>query len=47
MKYSAQDFDLMPYITVGENVGKFLSNFYPEAKQQRIDELLELVDMVE
>lgn len=47
MKYLAQDFDLMPYITVGENVGKFLSNFYPEAKQQRIDELLELVDMVE
>jgi len=47
MKYLAQDFDLMPYITVGENVGKFLSNFYPEAKQQRIDELLELVDMFE
>lgn len=47
MKYLAQDFDLMPYVTVGENVGKFLSNFYPEAKQKRIDELLELVDMVE
>jgi iron(III) transport system ATP-binding protein len=28
MKYLAQDFDLMPFITVGENVGKFLSNFY-------------------
>ena len=27
MKYLAQDFDLMPFITVGENVGKFLSNF--------------------
>ena len=47
MKYLAQDFDLMPYVTVGENVGKFLSNFYPEAKQKRIDELLELVDMFE
>lgn len=46
MKYLAQDFDLMPFITVGENVGKFLSNFYPKEKQQRIDELLELVDMV-
>jgi ABC-type sulfate/molybdate transport systems ATPase subunit len=41
----AQDFDLMPFITVGENVGKFLSNFYPKEKQNRIDELLELVEM--
>lgn len=47
MKYLAQDFDLMPFITVGENVGKFLSNFYPVEKQQRIDELLELVEMTE
>lgn len=47
MKYLAQDFDLMPFISVGENVGKYLSNFFPEEKQQRIDELLELVDMVD
>ena len=47
MKYLAQDFDLMPFITVGENVGKFLSNFYPKEKQHRIDELLELVEMTE
>jgi ABC-type sulfate/molybdate transport systems ATPase subunit len=47
MKYLAQDFDLMPFITVGENVGKYLSNFFPEEKQKRIDELLELVDMVD
>lgn len=47
MKYLAQDFDLMPFITVGENVGKFLSNFYPKEKQNRIDELLELVEMTE
>ncbi len=26
IKYLAQDFDLMPYTTVEENVGKFLSN---------------------
>ncbi|MBP9793694.1 MAG: ABC transporter ATP-binding protein [Flavobacterium sp.] len=45
IKYLAQDFDLMPYITVAENVGKFLSNFYPEQKQQRIAELLEVVEM--
>jgi ABC-type Fe3+/spermidine/putrescine transport system ATPase subunit len=47
MKYLAQDFDLMPFITVGENVGKYLSNFFPEEKQQRINELLELVDMID
>lgn len=47
MKYLAQDFDLMPFITVGENVGKFLSNFYPEEKQQRIDALLDLVEMTD
>ncbi|ESU22223.1 multiple sugar-binding ABC transporter, ATP-binding protein [Flavobacterium enshiense DK69] len=47
MKYLAQDFDLMPYITVAENVGKYLSNFYPEEKKQRIQELLEIVEMTE
>lgn len=45
MKYLAQDFDLMPYITVAENVGKFLSNFYPEQKKARIEELLRVVEM--
>jgi len=47
MKYLAQDFDLMPYITVAENVGKFLSNIHPEEKQQRIHELLGIVEMQE
>ncbi|MCL9769789.1 ABC transporter ATP-binding protein [Flavobacterium sp. HXWNR69] len=47
MKYLAQDFDLMPYITVAENVGKYLSNFYPEKKKARIAELLEIVEMTE
>ncbi|VXB51961.1 ABC transporter ATP-binding protein [Flavobacterium sp. 9AF] len=46
MKYLAQDFDLMPYTTVAENVGKFLSNFYPEEKNERINELLEVVEMI-
>lgn len=45
MKYLAQDFDLMPFITVAENVGKYLSNIYPEQKKQRIAELLEIVEM--
>ena len=47
MKYLAQDFDLMPFVSVAENVGRFLSNFYLEEKKNRIDELLELVDMKE
>ena len=47
MKYLAQDFDLMPFITAGENVGKFLSNFYPEQKKERIAELLTIVEMSE
>ena len=47
MKYLSQDFDLMPYITVAENVGKYLSNVNLEKKQQRIQELLEIVEMSE
>ncbi|WP_445718862.1 ABC transporter ATP-binding protein [Flavobacterium sp.] len=47
MKYLAQDFDLMPFITVAENVGKYLSNFFLDAKQARISELLEIVEMTE
>jgi ABC-type sulfate/molybdate transport systems ATPase subunit len=47
MKYLAQDFDLMPFITVAENVGKYLSNFFPEEKKARIAELLEIVEMTE
>ncbi|MBL0012788.1 MAG: ATP-binding cassette domain-containing protein [Flavobacterium sp.] len=47
MKYLAQDFDLMPYITVAENVGKYLSNVNMKAKKARISELLNLVEMSE
>ena len=46
MKHVSQEFDLMPYTTVSENVGKFLSNFYPEEKQRRIQELLEVVELM-
>jgi ABC-type Fe3+/spermidine/putrescine transport system ATPase subunit len=47
IKYLAQDFDLMPYITVEENVGKFLSNIYMAEKTTRINELLAMVEMKE
>lgn len=45
MKYLAQDFDLMPFITVEENVGKFLSNTNPVQKAARVAELLDMVEM--
>ncbi|MDX1753546.1 MAG: ABC transporter ATP-binding protein [Salinimicrobium sediminis] len=47
MKYLTQDFDLMPPLSVAENVGKYLSNAYPRKKQQRVNELLGLVEMRE
>ncbi|WKW47317.1 ABC transporter ATP-binding protein [Myroides sp. JBRI-B21084] len=47
IKYLAQDFDLMPFVSVEENVGRFLSNFYLKEKKQRVAELLELVGMTE
>ncbi len=47
MKYLAQDFDLMPFITVAENVGKYLSNVNPKKKKERIAELLAIVEMTE
>lgn len=45
MKYVAQEFDLMPFTSVSENIGEFLSNFYPEEKQKRIKELLNVVEL--
>lgn len=47
MKYVAQEFDLMPFTSVTENVGKFLSNFYPEEKKDRVAELLDVVELTE
>lgn len=47
MKYVAQEFDLMPYITVEENIGKHLSNFFPEEKKERVQELLEVVELID
>ncbi len=45
MKTVSQEFDLMPFTTVENNIGKFLSNFYLEEKQQRIDELVNVVEL--
>jgi len=45
IKHVAQDFDLMPFISVSENIKKFLSRFYPEESQKRTDQLLEVIEM--
>ncbi|MBU2525339.1 MAG: ABC transporter ATP-binding protein [Bacteroidetes bacterium] len=47
IKYLSQEFDLMPFTTVAENIGKYLSPFYPENKQRRIEELIHVVDLDE
>ncbi|GAA4801605.1 ABC transporter ATP-binding protein [Litoribaculum gwangyangense] len=47
MKYVSQEFNLMPFITVAENIGKHLSNFFPEEKKARTAELLEVVELTE
>ncbi|WP_052252132.1 ABC transporter ATP-binding protein [Kaistella solincola] len=47
MKLVAQNYDLMPYSTVSENVGKFLSNINLEEKKQRVEELLDVVGLME
>lgn len=44
-KYVPQNFDLMPYITVAENISKFLSRFYPEESERRTNELLDVIEM--
>lgn len=46
MKYLPQDFDLMPYTTVEENIGKYISG-QDKNKSKRIKELLKVVDMGE
>jgi ABC-type Fe3+/spermidine/putrescine transport system ATPase subunit len=45
MKYVTQEFDLMPFTTVEENIGKYLSNFYPKEKQIRTKELIKVVEL--
>lgn len=45
IKYLAQDFDLMPYATVAENLHKFLSAAEPEETNARIAELLSTMDL--
>mmetsp|Transcript_13121 Transcript_13121/g.19807 ORF Transcript_13121/g.19807 Transcript_13121/m.19807 type:complete len:316 (+) Transcript_13121:22-969(+) len=45
MKYLSQGFDLMPFISVAENIQKYLSRLEPETTAARTAELLEVVEM--
>jgi ABC-type sulfate/molybdate transport systems ATPase subunit len=47
IKYLAQDFDLMLPLSVADNIGKYLSNQYPQKKKKRIKELLKVVEMTD
>ncbi|MDR6299749.1 ABC transporter ATP-binding protein [Mesonia maritima] len=45
MKYLAQEFDLMPFTSVKENIEKFLSRQHQNKNNKRTKELLEVIDM--
>ena len=45
MKLVAQEFNIMPFTTVAENLGSHLSGLDEEKDKKRIDELLEVVEM--
>ncbi|SEF69766.1 ABC-type Fe3+/spermidine/putrescine transport systems, ATPase components [Halpernia humi] len=47
IKMVAQTYDLMPFATVAENVGKFLSNINLKEKKEKVRQLLEVVGMTE
>lgn len=45
MKLVAQEFNIMPFMTVAENVGSHLSRLNQEEDERRINELLDVVEM--
>jgi ABC-type nitrate/sulfonate/bicarbonate transport system ATPase subunit len=47
MKFVAQNFDLMPYATVAENVGKIYFEYQFNSKRETVMELLEVVGLQE
>lgn len=44
-KYVAQDFELMPFTSVSDNIAHFLPRTEPEETEKRTQELLEVIDM--
>ena len=47
VKYLAQDFDLMPFTSVAENISKFLSPAEPEEMTSRTEELMQTMELTE
>jgi len=47
MKFVAQNYDLMAYGTVYDNVGKFISNINLKEKKEKVEELLDIVGLTE
>lgn len=47
MKFVPQEFDLLDYVTVAENVGKYLSNFNLPFKNETIEQALNVVGLSE
>ena len=47
MKQVNQEFDLMPFITVEENINKHLSRFDKEDSKKRAEELIVVIEMVD
>ena len=47
MKFVAQNYDLMPYGTVYDNVGKFISNINLKEIKEKVEELLDVVGLTE
>ena len=45
LKLVSQHYDLMPYLTVAENVGKFISKINLAEKRKKVHELLEVVGL--
>lgn len=46
-KYVAQDYELMPFTSVADNISKFLSRIEIEETERRTRELLEAIEMAE
>lgn len=47
MKKVSQEFDLMPFVSVEESIGGYLSNFFPKKKRKRTLELAKVVELEE
>ncbi|GAA3518855.1 ABC transporter ATP-binding protein [Aquimarina addita] len=45
MKHLSQGSELQSFETVAENIGQYLSNFEPDLKRGRVQELLDIVEM--